>query len=155
APVVEKPAGPEVEVEVTPAAARGKDRVPVAAGEAPQHPSADGASRPPPKPAPASRSVKPAPKRRRREGPLRYAALSVATAARSHPGRWALAASVLALLGLTPLLFPSFFASELKTRGEKVAHAWLARDVEQVKQFVNPSEVGKVDRWLKEEPPPT
>src|SRR5262249_59105261 len=50
--------------------------------------------------------------------------------------------------------FPSLFPSQLKTRGEKAARAWLAKDVEQVKQFVDPPEAEKTERWLKENPPP-
>jgi hypothetical protein len=61
---------------------------------------------------------------------------------------------VLVLVALIPVLFPSLFPSELKTRGEKAARAWLAGDVEQFKQYVEPSQVTLAERWLKEDPPP-
>jgi tetratricopeptide (TPR) repeat protein len=144
-PGIEKGPDPGIEVEVASATGRSKHRVPVAADSPPE---------PPAKPAKPSKSVKPAPKRRQREGPLRHVVLWIATAARTKPGRWVMAAGVLALLGLIPLVFPSLFPSQLKTRGEKAARAWLARDVEQIKQFVEPSQVELVERWLREDPPP-
>jgi tetratricopeptide (TPR) repeat protein len=147
--------GPGIEVEVASGTGRNKHRVPGAAGgqssdaatTAPARETAAGTEKSPPK-------ARPAPKRRRREGSIRYAYLWVTTAAQTRSGRWALAAGVLALLGLVPLLFPSLFPSQLRTRGEKAAQAWLARDVDAVKQFVEPSQTEKVELWLKQEPPP-
>jgi hypothetical protein len=53
-----------------------------------------------------------------------------------------------------PFLFPSLFPSELRTRGQKVAQAWLARDVEQIRSFVDPAQVENIPRWLETTPPP-
>jgi hypothetical protein len=100
-----------------------------------------------PKPAPPPQATQ-------REGPLRYAALWIATAAKTKVGRWVIALSLLNVLWLVPILFPSLFPSQLKSRGQKAATAWLAGDVEGIKSFVDPSQAQIVDAWMKEHPPP-
>ncbi|HKI36924.1 MAG TPA: tetratricopeptide repeat protein [Gemmataceae bacterium] len=149
-----KAPAPGIEVEVTSDTGRSKHRVPVVAeSQGPQAAKAESTPDPPPKPAKAaksSKSVKPEP----REGRLRFAGQWVAAAAKTRAGRWAMAGSVVVLLVLVPFVFPSLFPSQLRSRGQKASQAWLARDVEQIKQYVEPTQVEYVERWLKEDPPP-
>jgi tetratricopeptide (TPR) repeat protein len=141
---------PGIEVEVTSDTGRSKHRIPVVPETAAARAAkADRPPEPPPK------TAKPAPKLTTpREGRLSYARQWVATVAKTRSGRWAMAAGVLVLLVLVPVAFPSLFPSQLQKRGQKASQAWLARDVEQIKQYVEPSQVEYVERWLKEEPPP-
>jgi hypothetical protein len=44
--------------------------------------------------------------------------------------------------------------SQLKSRSREVARAWLARDTEGVKKFTEAPLAGKVDSWMKQNPPP-
>ncbi len=99
--------------------------------------------------------VEPPRRRRQREGPLRYTALWIGAASQTRGGRWTMAAGALAaVVVLSVAVFPSLFPSQLRSRGQKVARAWLAKDVEQIKQFAEPSQVESVPAWLKENPPP-
>jgi tetratricopeptide (TPR) repeat protein len=135
---------PGVEVEVISNTGRSKHRVPGVA-EAP-------AARPAPagRPAKPSKDTKPVPK----EARLRAAREWLAAAAGTRAGRVGLAVGLLLLVVLVPLALPRLFPSQLQQRGRKASLAWLAGDVEQVKQYVEPSQVEYVERWLKEEPPP-
>jgi predicted RNA-binding Zn-ribbon protein involved in translation (DUF1610 family) len=92
--------------------------------------------------------------RRRKESSLQYAGLWIATVSRTKPGRVLAILIVLLALFSIPFLFPSLFASELRSRAQKVAAAWLARDVEQLRPFVDPTLVESIPRWLETTPPP-
>jgi hypothetical protein len=82
------------------------------------------------------------------------AGLWIATVARSKTGRWSFVACLLVLFGLVPFLFPSLFPSELRSRGQEMAQAWLARDVEQLKTFADPTLVESVPLWVEATQPP-
>lgn len=136
---------------------RSKHRVPVTPAPAPaQAPRESPAPAPPPKPAKPARGSKSAtpPTRPQREGPLRHAGLWLRTAATTRAGRWGLAAGALAFLVFGIVFVLSLLPSQLESRGEKVARAWLARDVGGLKKFVEPSQAEKVPRWLQERASP-
>ncbi len=103
------------------------------------------------------KAVKPAPtkgKRRQEESSLGHSVMWLATVARTKTARWMLVGCVLVFVVLIPVLFPSLFPSELRSRGQKVAQAWLAKDAEQIKTFAEPAQAGSVPRWLELNPPP-
>jgi hypothetical protein len=92
--------------------------------------------------------------RRRQESSLRYAGMWLAAFSKT---RSALLLAVLVLVLFTvavPFLFPSLFPSELRSRGQKVAQAWLAKDTEQIKAFTEPTLSENVPRWMEVTPPP-
>ena len=101
-----------------------------------------------------AKNAKPAPRRSDGEGRLRTVGLWIVEVAKMRSARWGIAASLLVLLFLVPVLFPSLFPSKLKKRGEQATQAWLAKDIDQIKQFVEPSQTENVARWLEESPPP-
>jgi hypothetical protein len=112
-----------------------------------------------PAPVPAKSSkpatkVKPAPRRIERESRLTLARLWLGAVAQTRAGRWALAGSALTVAVLLVGVVLSLFPSELLSRGQKAAQAWLAGDVEQIKRFVESSQTAQVPGWLKENPPP-
>src|SRR5262249_26787461 len=59
-------------------------------------------------------------------------------------------ALVIAGLLLTLSLLPSL----LRKRAEAMAHAWLARDTDSLKQFIEPSQAENVTKWFEKNLPP-
>jgi tetratricopeptide (TPR) repeat protein len=108
----------------------------------------------PAKPAPPPKAGKPRPKTSAEESRLRDLMGWMLSSAKTKSGVGVMAAGVLGLLFLMPVLFPSLFPSKLKKRGTQAVHAWLSKDIEQIKPFVEPSLTGQVPRWLEEAPPP-
>jgi len=91
----------------------------------------------------------------RKESSLHYAGRWIVAFTQTKEGRWTAIVGVVFLIGsMLSFLFPSLFASELHSRGQKVAEAWLSRDVEQIKPFTDPRLVENVARWLEATPPP-
>jgi hypothetical protein len=85
---------------------------------------------------------------------LAFAGQWLGTAVGTTTGRVALFAGVVGLVVLLPFLFPSWFPSTLRSRGQKAAYAWLAKDAAKLKEFAEPSVAEMVPRWLEENPPP-
>jgi tetratricopeptide (TPR) repeat protein len=125
--------------------------------ETPKLPEDPTAERTPAKPTPAKPTpAKPngtAP-RRRQESSLRFAALWLAAFSRTRAALWVALVVLVLFAAAMPFLSPSLFPSELRSRGQKVAQAWLAKDTEQLKTFADPTLAESVPRWLETTPPP-
>jgi hypothetical protein len=165
------PAAPESETVETVAEVMNKPRAP-ATTPVPALAAANGAAKtltpaelwgPPAAPLPtpsrtkSSKSApraKAAPARTERESRLTLARLWLIAAAKSRAGRLALAGTGVVIVMLLGIAALSLFPSELRSRGQKAAQAWLAGDVEQIKQFVDTAQVSQVSGWLKQNPPP-
>jgi hypothetical protein len=91
---------------------------------------------------------------RREETGLRYARLWLAAFAQTKAGVLTAVVAVVLIVGLIPFVFPSLFPSELRSRGQKVAEAWLSRDVEKIRLFAEPTLAENIPRWLEATPPP-
>ena len=92
--------------------------------------------------------------RRRQVGGLRYAALWIGAVLGTKSGRWAAVLGIALTFFGIPFLFPSLFPSDLKSRGQKFAQAWIARDAEQMRSFADPTLVENMPRWMEANPPP-
>jgi hypothetical protein len=103
-------------------------------------------SRPRPTPPPSGNRKRPA------FAPTPWSEGRLAGLLGSRVRRWTFAAVLLALAGLA--FSPSFRSSELRTRGEKVARAWLHKDFEEVQQFLEPNHDGALSLWLAKNAPP-
>jgi hypothetical protein len=114
----------------------------------------------PPAPRPAGKLAPPASKtapkvpRRQKVSGLRYAGQWLVAFSKTRAALWTGIAGILLFGFAIPFLFPSLFPSELRTRGQKVAQAWLARDAEQLRSFTDPTQVEHIPRWLEATPPP-
>jgi hypothetical protein len=78
----------------------------------------------------------------------------IAAAAETGPGRLALGTMALAVVVLVGMGVYRLIPSALQSRGQKAARAWLAADIPQVQQFVQPAQAGAVEAWLRDNPPP-
>ncbi len=101
----------------------------------------------------ASKSAPTVPRRQKVSG-LRYARLWIGEFIKTRAALWATIGVILLFGFAIPFLFPSLFPSELRSRGMKVAQAWLAKDAEQIRSFVEPTQVENIPRWLEATPPP-
>jgi tetratricopeptide (TPR) repeat protein len=110
--------------------------------------------RPSAKPTPSTAKSGGKAQRRRKESGLRFAGLWLVTFAKTKAGRWTAIVGLVVSIVLIPFLLPSLFPSELRSRGQKVAQAWLNRDAEQIKSFADPTLAENVPRWLEATPPP-
>ena len=86
---------------------------------------------------------------------LSYAGNWIAAASATRGGRWLLGGVLLLVLAsvgfaVSPLLWPS----QLKTRSQTMARAWLAKDVKQMEQFTEPGQEPYLASWLDNHPPP-
>src|SRR5262249_50053120 len=93
------------------------------------------------------------PKRRDREGVLRYTGQWLAAAAATPGGRWGLTACAPAVLVVGGRLLYSLIPTQLESRGQQPARAWRARDPEQIKKCGDPTQAEGVPRRLKQSPP--
>jgi tetratricopeptide (TPR) repeat protein len=92
---------------------------------------------------------------RSREGVMEYAGQWLRAFAATRTGRWMVGGLVLlaltsASLAVSPLIWPG----ALKTRGQALARAWLADDIDQMEQLTDATEVAKLRSWLEHHPPP-
>jgi hypothetical protein len=59
------------------------------------------------------------------------------------------------LAALAGLAFgPTYFPTELKIRGEKVAQAWLRKDYEELQRYLEPHHEDVLAPWLEKNEPP-
>jgi tetratricopeptide (TPR) repeat protein len=105
-----------------------------------------------------SKSTQPKPNgtapRRRRESSLRLAGMWLVAFSKTRGALWVALLGLVLFMAAVPFFFPSLFPSELRSRGQKVVQAWLAKDAEQIKNFTEPTLSENVPRWMEATPPP-